>query len=668
MKTRIISLGILPLLAVNALLVAGCNASSANPETSAAMGDSFSPLAYKAAPDVPQAPAQSIAPAAMENKLPASVEITPALADVVKLIQANVETELVVKFIRNSTGPFNIRAQQMDYLNNLGAPGEISLAMIQRDYAMNAQPAPPAVVVTQPVEVVEAAAPAETVVAEPPVVVVNEPAPVTVNYFYDTLSPYGSWVELDGYGRCWQPTVVRYQPDWRPYCDNGHWVNSGYGWYWVSDYSWGTTFHYGRWFNHPRRGWCWSPDTVWSPAWVSWRYSSDYCGWAPLPPRSGWSSGIGLTYYGSGVSVNFDFGLSADCYTFVPQQRFFDRRPYQYAVPRHEATTILNQTIVNNNVVRGDREGVVNRGFAPEHFAARSRDHRVGAETRTASVNPNRSAAPDFSRGQQGSEGPQHFNPARSANDNEGRHNFDRSQRTPAPVATAPVPTAPTGRDFSRHDIRNQFPARQNFSPGANVPGPTTPRVTPATITDRREEHRQQSERRNPVSPFPPATVMTPPRTVVRPSHTVVRPSPTVVAPPTAIPMAPVLTPPAPRPSQPSMSAVGIRRPGWDFQQPQERVRPQAPVGGVGFESRVQRAQPVAMPPQVAPQNFAPRRNEFRQPREQPSAPAPAPVRMQPVNAPVVTAPPANSSGNERGGRGDSSHGRRNGERDGDRR
>ena len=106
-----------------------------------------------------------------------------------------------------------------------------------------------------------------------------------MNYFYDTLAPYGTWVQVDGYGRCWQPLVVVSEPGWQPYCDRGHWVYTDAGWYWMSDYSWGwAPFHYGRWFHHERFGWVWTPDTVWGPSWVTWRYSDDYCGWAPLPP------------------------------------------------------------------------------------------------------------------------------------------------------------------------------------------------------------------------------------------------------------------------------------------------------------------------------------------------------------------------------------------------
>ena len=107
------------------------------------------------------------------------------------------------------------------------------------------------------------------------------PQNVTVNYFYDNLSPYGSWVEVPAYGRCWRPAVVVTNPGWRPYCDNGHWIYTDSGWYWASDYSWGwATFHYGRWCSDVRLGWFWVPDVVWGPSWVSWRYTSDHCGWA----------------------------------------------------------------------------------------------------------------------------------------------------------------------------------------------------------------------------------------------------------------------------------------------------------------------------------------------------------------------------------------------------
>ena len=146
-------------------------------------------------------------------------------------------------------------------------------------------------------------------------------------------TPYGTWVDVDGYGRCWRPSVVVYNPGWQPYCDHGHWVYTDCGWYWFSDYSWGwAPFHYGRWFRDPRWGWCWAPDTVWGPSWVTWRYSDNYCGWAPLPPRAVYREGVGFFYNGVAVGVGFDFGLSWNCFAFVPIGHFCDPHPCRYCV------------------------------------------------------------------------------------------------------------------------------------------------------------------------------------------------------------------------------------------------------------------------------------------------------------------------------------------------
>src|SRR5262249_3736866 len=112
-------------------------------------------------------------------------------------------------------------------------------------------------------------------------------APADVDYFYDSMLPYGGWVTVPGYGLCWQPTVYVRNHNWRPYWDCGRWLYSDCGWYWQSDYSWGwAAFHYGRWFCDANRGWVWRPNRTWAPAWVSWRQSTAYCGWAPLPPTA----------------------------------------------------------------------------------------------------------------------------------------------------------------------------------------------------------------------------------------------------------------------------------------------------------------------------------------------------------------------------------------------
>jgi hypothetical protein len=196
--------------------------------------------------------------------------------------------------------------------------------------------------------------------------------PVTVNYFYNTLAPYGSWVIVGGYGRCWRPTACVYNSGWQPYCDNGHWVYSDCGWYWASSYAWGATFHYGRWFRDASVGWCWYPDTVWAPSWVTWRYSNNYCGWAPLPPRTTYQAGVGIVYNGGTVSVGFNFGLGANCFTFVPTPYFCNPHPRNYCVAPAQVTQVYNNTTVINNYNINNRT-IVNHGIAVENIAAASR-------------------------------------------------------------------------------------------------------------------------------------------------------------------------------------------------------------------------------------------------------------------------------------------------------
>src|SRR6185436_11642385 len=120
----------------------------------------------------------------------------------------------------------------------------------------------------------------------PPVVVAPAPGPVVIQTeadFYTPLSPYGEWVVVGGYGRCWRP--ARVEVGWRPYT-SGHWELTDAGWYWASDEPWGwATYHYGRWEMSAGYGWIWVPQTEWAPAWVSWRSGGGYVGWAPLPPR-----------------------------------------------------------------------------------------------------------------------------------------------------------------------------------------------------------------------------------------------------------------------------------------------------------------------------------------------------------------------------------------------
>ena len=173
-----------------------------------------------------------------------------------------------------------------------------------------------------------------------------------VGFFYEELSYYGDWVMTRDYGWAWFPRNVH--PYWRPYTD-GRWVETEYGWTWVSyePFGW-ATYHYGRWARDPRFGWLWIPGNTWGPAWVSWQHGGGYVGWAPLPPSVGFQVGIGIQLGGFDLNI----GIGPDAYNFVPERSFLQPRLSGYMVPTarnvtliHNTTNITNYTYIDNRVV-----------------------------------------------------------------------------------------------------------------------------------------------------------------------------------------------------------------------------------------------------------------------------------------------------------------------------
>jgi hypothetical protein len=342
--------------------------------------------AYAQAPLVPSfatnTPPALVAPdnSATPITPPPNIFPTSPLAQVVRLTQAGMDPSVIMTYITNSSSTFNLDSDKIIYASDAGVPGTMVTAMMQRDQflqqqfdaaqaaqqAQQAQQGQPA----QPTEAAPPDEPAPTDTAE--VAAQPDTQPVTINYFYNSLAPYGSWVVVNGYGRCWRPTVCVYNSGWQPYCDRGRWVYSDCGWYWNSDYAWGATFHYGRWFRDTSAGWCWYPDNVWAPSWVTWRYSNNYCGWAPLPPRTSYQAGVGIVYNGGGVSAGFGFGLGASCFTFVPTQHFCDPHPRNYCVPPAQVTQVYNNTTVINNY-NVNNHTIVNHGIAVGSIATATR-------------------------------------------------------------------------------------------------------------------------------------------------------------------------------------------------------------------------------------------------------------------------------------------------------
>lgn len=175
-------------------------------------------------------------------------------------------------------------------------------------------------------------------------------------FFYDYLAPYGSWIHYSPYGYIWIPYSPGYA--WRPYT-RGHWVWTDYGWTWISDLRWGwACFHYGRWAWGRELGWFWVPGTTWGPAWVTWRWSNYYMGWAPLPPDIG--------FVGPRI-VSLPYALPHYYWIFVDGRYFLSPYVYRYVLPFERNVTIINYTVIRTNIYIEDY-GVVNRGVDPDHI------------------------------------------------------------------------------------------------------------------------------------------------------------------------------------------------------------------------------------------------------------------------------------------------------------
>jgi len=168
-------------------------------------------------------------------------------------------------------------------------------------------------------------------------------ARVSFSYFYDSLLPYGEWVDVENYGYCWQPSGV--DADWRPYTD-GYWSYTDAGWTWVSYEDFGAiTYHYGRWIRLEDSGWVWQPGYEWGPAWVSWRQSDDYIGWAPLPPEATFDPESGI-----GVWVDRDYDIGPSSYSFCEYRHFGAPVIRNYILPWRRNKAIIHSTVNITNI------------------------------------------------------------------------------------------------------------------------------------------------------------------------------------------------------------------------------------------------------------------------------------------------------------------------------
>jgi len=188
--------------------------------------------------------------------------------------------------------------------------------------------------------------------------------PVSLDFFYENLESHGNWREVGNYGYVWHPRDVG--EDWRPYSD-GRWVYTDAGWTWDSNEPFGwAVYHYGRWANVERVGWVWVPGTEWGPGWVSWRHSSRYVGWAPLPPEALFLRAIGFSAW---VDDYYDIGPSS--YRFVENRNFGAPRLRSVFVDQRQNISIVNQTTNITNITYANNV-VYNGGIGYDQQARQS--------------------------------------------------------------------------------------------------------------------------------------------------------------------------------------------------------------------------------------------------------------------------------------------------------
>ena len=306
------------------------------------------------------------------------IDANTPLGHVVQMLQSGDAETVILAYISSATVPFNITAADLVSLNDLGTPSEIETAMTRRDQELGVNSS------TRPQA--QSSPPGQN----------QEPEDITGDYFYGALAPYGSWVNIPGYGLCWQPCAATYNPGWTPYSTLGQWLYTDCGWYWLSGYSWGwSVFHYGRWFHDAQRGWCWWPATKWAPSWVFWRYTETDCGWAPLPPHCYYSQGNGLVYNGAVVPSGYDFGIGENLFTFVPMAKLCDGNTERYRLSASQSAQIFAQSHVLSAINSNDRT-IVNDGIPVHQIAAAT--HGV---IRSVTIQPVESVAVPGARGDQ---------------------------------------------------------------------------------------------------------------------------------------------------------------------------------------------------------------------------------------------------------------------------
>jgi hypothetical protein len=336
------------------------------------------------------------------NTQATAVSLPPGMVDVIGLTKAGFSEDGILAKVKKAGVSYDLSVDQMIYLKNQGVSENVITALQQAGPAATPPPpvntlsvtpppppsAEPSGPPSAPAPVSTSSGPPEPGTGESSAAAATAPASepvVNFDYFHDQLAPYGTWVDVPGYGPCWHPDrAIEANPDWRPYYDMGHWSETENGLFWVSDYNWGDIpFHYGRWIRDPGYGWLWVPDYEWGPSWVFWRHAEDGAsiGWAPLPYGAVFVDG-GWRFRGGVFAVDYDFGLGEDYFVFVGYDHFHEPffrnrfREYRFHVAERERHEYFRASVIRNDFHRDEHGRFVNQGIGRERLEKLT-NHRV---------------------------------------------------------------------------------------------------------------------------------------------------------------------------------------------------------------------------------------------------------------------------------------------------
>ena len=184
----------------------------------------------------------------------------------------------------------------------------------------------------------------------------NETSGASYDLFYDRLQSDGQWFNDATYGSVWQPRIASTDQQWRPYTD-GRWVYTDRGLTWISNENFGwATYHYGRWVRRSEQGWVWVPGSTWAPAWVSWRQSDDYVGWAPLPPETESEQDVKIEEW-----ADTYYNIGPGSYVFLKTTDLANPSYRGFVASSHDDLDIISRTKNVTSIYNG-KTGVIDNG------------------------------------------------------------------------------------------------------------------------------------------------------------------------------------------------------------------------------------------------------------------------------------------------------------------